>query len=176
MTIDATWGGSAANSYITLEDAAAFITGQMVYVTPWTAVTTIQQSAALLEATRHIDSLRFAGQRAYGDQALECPRDIPDNDPVFGSLSVYPPNADWDTRLRRDVQAAVCQQAIWLLATGGRNRHLEAADAALTEARRTAGPVTEDYKYSEKKAAEVVCKQARVVLNKWLSSPKVYRG
>lgn len=73
-TIDATVGGAAANSYVTL--AAADIYFETVPdSSTWTNKTTDAKNRALISATRWIDALSFYGDRCSETQALKWPRD-----------------------------------------------------------------------------------------------------
>lgn len=74
-TVDATVGGSAANSYATVAAASAYalnIVGPTAVA--WAAKTADQKAQALITATLAIDSLPFIGSIATGTQSLEWPR------------------------------------------------------------------------------------------------------
>lgn len=76
ITIDATIGGAAANSYLTLAAAQAIIDGLVEDddVTAWASATTDQKNRALYTATQRLDRERFLGARATDTQALQWPR------------------------------------------------------------------------------------------------------
>ena len=76
ITIDATVGGTSANSYLTLAAAQALIDGMVENddVTAWASATTDQKNRALYSATQRLDRERYLGARATDDQALQWPR------------------------------------------------------------------------------------------------------
>ena len=72
-TIIATAGAADANSYITLAEAQAYADGDIDAV-EWDAATTDQRTRALITATRNLDLVGFAGEKASPTQALAWPR------------------------------------------------------------------------------------------------------
>ena len=85
-------GKSNANSYADIADADTYFDGHL-YATPWTAATADRRAAALVMATRLIDSqYQFNGSRANEGQALQWPRaECPDPDRGLVTLSVLLP-------------------------------------------------------------------------------------
>lgn len=77
ISIDATVGGTSANSYVTLVAAQAIIDGLIENddVVAWGTATTDQKNRALYSATQRLDRERFLGARATDTQALQWPRD-----------------------------------------------------------------------------------------------------
>jgi len=82
MTLDATVGGTGANSYVTVVRAQALF-DQRLYVDTWTAATTAQKEAALVWATTILDqSFNWEGWLRHpgtgpgnsGGQRLRWPR------------------------------------------------------------------------------------------------------
>jgi hypothetical protein len=73
LTIDATAGGSAANSFVTLAEAASYLEARL-NTTTWDAADTDTQNRALVEATREVSNKEFIGQRSTDTQALSWPR------------------------------------------------------------------------------------------------------
>jgi hypothetical protein len=68
-------GKADANSYASAADGDAYHEGHL-YASAWTAATTANKEAALVMATRLIDSqYQFNGHRADSDQALQWPRE-----------------------------------------------------------------------------------------------------
>src|SRR4051812_41110491 len=120
MAIDSTWGGSDSNSYIDLATADSFITEAVVDPAAWTVATTTQQSAALREATRDIDSQEYLGCRYYEDQMLQFPREFvngwPWNRVTSGGSTVY---SIEQHRMQVAVEQATCYQAVSILRRGG---------------------------------------------------------
>ena len=76
ITIDATVGGAAANSYITLSDANAIVEGLIADddVSAWDGSSTDNKNRALYTAAVRIDRERFLGARVTNTQALQWPR------------------------------------------------------------------------------------------------------
>ena len=77
--IDATVGGSAANSYATLAEAVDYMSKRL-NATNWTGTDTVKEQA-LITATFRIDQENFLGYRTSSTQALKWPRS---NVPVVG--------------------------------------------------------------------------------------------
>lgn len=73
MALDATSGGSSANSYATNAEADAYFADRL-HASAWTGASEADQDAALIMATRAVDSLCFKGTAAAATQALQFPR------------------------------------------------------------------------------------------------------
>ncbi len=108
-----------ANSYASVADGDAYFEGHL-YATAWTAATTETKSAALVMATRLVDSqFQFSGYKAHETQALQWPRERcpdPDRNLVTSSLqspvlSSFVPNDE----VPAGVASAVCEMARELL-------------------------------------------------------------
>ena len=82
-------GKTDANSYAAAADCDAYHDGHL-YATAWTGATQAKKEAALVMATRLIDSqFQFNGFRAHSEQALQWPREkCPDPDASLVSVSV----------------------------------------------------------------------------------------
>ena len=76
IAINATIGGSSANSYLTLADAQLIIDGfvQDADIQHWNAGNTDSRNRALFTATQRLDRERFLGARSTDTQALQWPR------------------------------------------------------------------------------------------------------
>jgi hypothetical protein len=82
-------GRGNANSYVDVADGDAYFGGHL-YASAWTAATADTKAAALVMATRLIDSqFQFCGFRAHSDQALQWPR-TECLDPDRGLVTVSP--------------------------------------------------------------------------------------
>jgi hypothetical protein len=81
-----------ANSYAAAVDCDAYHDGHL-YATAWTAATQARKEAALVMATRLIDSqFQFNGSRTSASQALQWPRaECPDPDKGLVTLSALLP-------------------------------------------------------------------------------------
>lgn len=74
VTFNTTPGDTAANSYITVEDADDFLTQSRLHVgVEWTGLTQAQKEAALMWSTREIERHDFIGDRKAITQALHWP-------------------------------------------------------------------------------------------------------
>jgi hypothetical protein len=82
-------GRTDANAYAAAADCDAYHDGHL-YATAWTGATQAKKEAALVMATRLIDSqFQFNGCRAHSEQALQWPREkCPDPDASLVSVSV----------------------------------------------------------------------------------------
>src|SRR5512139_2722558 len=82
-------GKTDANSYASVADADGYFEAHL-YATVWTVATTETKTAALVMATRLVDSqFQFHGYRAHETQALQWPRERcadPDRNLVTSSL------------------------------------------------------------------------------------------
>jgi hypothetical protein len=127
-------GKSDANTYADVTDADAYHAGHL-YATAWTGATADQKSAALVMASRLIDSeYQFNGLRSQSLQALQWPRvNCLDPDkapiPILTSLLLVDPFVPFSIVPKQVVQAT-CEMARELLITD-----------------RTAAPVGEGLKY-----------------------------
>jgi len=118
VTEDGT-GLASANSYASVADGDAYFEGHL-YATAWTAATSGTKAAALVMATRLVDTqFQFNGYRANEDQALQWPRERcpdPDRNAVTSSLqspvlSSFVPSDE----VPKGVANAVCEMARELL-------------------------------------------------------------
>ncbi len=112
-------GLSNANSYASVTDGDAYFEGHL-YASAWTAATSGTKAAALVMATRLVDSqFQFNGFRANEDQALQWPRErCPDPDrnlvtstPLSPVLTNFVPSDE----VPKAVASAVCEMARELL-------------------------------------------------------------
>ena len=108
-----------ANSYASVADGDAYFEGHL-YATAWTAATSGTKAAALVMATRLVDTqVQFNGYKAHETQALQWPRERcpdPDRNAVSSSLqspllSSFVPNDE----VPAGVASAVCEMARELL-------------------------------------------------------------
>ncbi len=112
-------GKTDANSYADVAEGDAYFEGHL-YASAWTAATSDTKAAALVMATRLVDSqFQFKGFRAHEEQALQWPRErCPDPDrnlvtstPLSPVLTSYVPSDE----VPRGVAWAVCEMARELL-------------------------------------------------------------
>ena len=123
ITIVATPGAANANSFATEAEFIAYAATRL-NVPAGTTVSgstcTENEKAALIEATRELNRLEFAGTRINTTQALAAPRaywpmpDAPQSPPPFSSITVYLPEDEIPALL---VQAT-CELALEFLKAG----------------------------------------------------------
>ena len=125
-TLDATYGGRLANSYVSLADADVLIRDTVENAEAWERVQDQgnKQSIALLTATRLIDAATtWHGGRYFWNQALAFPRAVA----VYEVGSTTEPDATFDATVAADeylrqqkiaVQLACALQAVYRLAEG----------------------------------------------------------
>lgn len=87
--IDATLGGTSANSYVTLAAANTYFE-TVPSSSTWTDKTDDEKNRSLISATRWIDALSFYGARCTETQALKWPREEFDVDGIELSCSLIP--------------------------------------------------------------------------------------
>ena len=112
-------GKSNANTYADVPEGDAYFEGHL-YASIWTDATTATKGAALVMATRLVDSqFQFNGFKAHDTQALQWPRErCPDPDRNLVSVSTLSPiltNFVPSTVVPKGVAAAVCEMARELL-------------------------------------------------------------
>ncbi len=112
-------GKANANSYADVTDADAYFDAHL-YASAWTAATTTTKAAALVMATRLVDSqYQFHGYRAHDTQALQWPRErCPDPDRNLVTSTTMSPvltNFVPSTQVPQPVSFAVCEMARELL-------------------------------------------------------------
>lgn len=92
MALDATAGGSSADSYSTVAEADSYHDSHL-YATSWTGATTANQEKALKMATRILDEkIDWSGAKATSTQALGWGRtDVVDDGYIVGSSTVPNP-------------------------------------------------------------------------------------
>ena len=85
-------GRTDANSYASVAEGDAYFEGHL-YATAWTGATADKKAAALVMATRLVDSqFQFCGYRAHSEQALQWPRaECPDPDRGLVTVSALQP-------------------------------------------------------------------------------------
>ena len=106
MPIDATVGGIAANSYVTLAESQAYFAARLSSAT-WDAYVDSQQEAALLQAAERLDQEGYLGERVTWTQTMKFPRyGIVDEDSRWVDSSTIP----------QRIKNAQCELALLLLA------------------------------------------------------------
>lgn len=172
--IDSTWGGEAAESYISWEDANAFISRKVLENDKWLTATIAQQKAALLQAALEIDSLTYAGDRYFYTQALMFPRGMCGPFPGKNYLA----NSTDVDRQYVAIRKAQCYQAAAILENLGSGEFAELIAAGVTKARRETGPIKEEYALdpAARSRSGQLCSEAQRLLSPWMGSRRILRG
>ena len=103
ITITATPGDASANCYVTLYEANSYLEAHL-QASVWTAFDDEKKKAALVAATRQIDTMKFAGRRGTQAQSLAWPR-----------IGLYDYDSYVVTGVPVKLKAAVNELAIWNL-------------------------------------------------------------
>lgn len=103
ITITATPFSATANSYVTLEEADAYLEAHLK-AADWAAFTDEQKKAALVSACRFIENMQFTGRRQTQAQSLSWPR-----------FYIYDFDAYVVTGIPSKLKAAQCELAIYNL-------------------------------------------------------------
>lgn len=182
MTIIASWGGQASNCYVAVTEAYSFIATGIVDNLAWTAASTVQREAALIEATRDIDSKEYVGGRYYYDQNLSFPRAVNTGYGWQGPVRTDSSSASYNITLQhmeRDVKQANCWQALYILRNGGRNEHQERIAAGIESWSEGVGPMKEYVSYGsggKGNKMERLSLESKALLSRWMTSRKIARG
>lgn len=109
-------GKADANAYASVADGDGYHEGHL-YATAWTGATADQKAAALVMATRLIDSqFQFRGFRAHSEQGLQWPRtDCPDPDRGSTTWGVRSPECVEPDLVPAAVVQATCEMGRELL-------------------------------------------------------------
>lgn len=73
ITLNETSGSATANSYVSLVEADDYMEAH-IQAADWSALDDERKKAALVAATRELDSFQYAGRRATQSQSLSWPR------------------------------------------------------------------------------------------------------
>jgi hypothetical protein len=169
-TIVSTYGGPASNSYIDLTSANSFILSSVVDPSAWSKSDARARSAALLEATRDIDSLSYIGMRFSYNQALEFPRQLQTSWPWNFSTSNQD-LSDRQLRMKAHVERATCWQALFILRNQGVNQVAEAITAGVRQRTKTIGSSSDNVSYSRN--ADILCYEARSLLSYYRTTKRI---
>ncbi len=174
--LDATWGGSDSNSYVTLDWADTCIRAEVVDIAAWTAATPRDQEAALFQATIDIDSRQYVGAREYATQKLEFPRDVLADRSAVEVASTSSELSTAEARMQSDVKRATCHQAVWILQNSGRNKHAELKALGIQEVTKEVGPIRETFKYRAGDEQPTLCPRALLLLSVWMTGRRIVRA
>jgi len=179
-TLISSYGGSGSNTYCSLTQANSYITTAVLNKSSWESATVASKAAALMEATRDIDSRSYIYGRYYSDQTLKFPRSVDVGlEPAVTATSTTLYGVTY-TQQMEDVRRACCHQALWLLRNAGQNVHLETMAAGVKKVSKKMGPIAESYEYTHGAVggggANPLCSESRQFLVRWMSTPRIIRG
>lgn len=149
MPLDATLGGAAATSYVTLSAAEGYL-GDRLFASAWENADESERSRALIQATAWLDAMAWEGMKATTTQRLAWPRAYaPTQEPSFADA--FPTSAKLldararyypETEIPRPIIEATCELALALL---GESADPSARDAAEGITREKVGPLETEY-------------------------------
>ena len=139
FALDATVGGSSANSFVSLAEAQTYMDARL-NSSAWSAASPTNQSIALVEATRELSARRWIGEAVSSSQALAWPRAFARNpDAAWGTGALY-----FDTTvIPQRVKDATCELAFQFLNAG--TTDIASLDATLNTRVKTVDVITTEY-------------------------------
>jgi hypothetical protein len=169
-------GRTDANSYATAAEADSYFEAHL-YASAWTAATAATKAAALVMATRLVDSqYQFYGYRAHDTQSLQWPRErCPDPDRNLVTSTTLSPvltNFVPSTQVPQPVAAAVCEMARELLivdrtaAPAGEGVE-STATSTHTKTSSTDTSNSSTTKYSKSDTRSIISRVAQAMLSKY---------
>lgn len=164
-TLDAEWGGSSADSYVSLSDAEDLILDYVVDKVEWDAGTGQKKDAALRMATRQIDSMTFLGSRLDTSQTLKFPR-------AFSFPCMIDRTA---SQMESDVRIATIIQAAHLLRKGGRDVHAENIASGIRQSSESVGPIRDQFTYTGGFPSPI-CTDALKFISQYRGAKQIFRA
>lgn len=170
LVIVATPGASTANSYVTLTDADAILLGYISAITSaWDAATDAQCNAALVQATRDIDSYRLKGTKYYDSEDEE---DTDDWQPLHFPVKEHYSDSTGGLFIPESVENACAVQAAYLIRFGAEQvamRDMVNAGVRVNEP----GRLRQTFVSNRHR----LCEEARGLLRDWImTGVRVERG
>jgi hypothetical protein len=132
ITVDATVGGAAANSFVTVAEADSYLEARLNSAA-WTG--TEPKKQAVIEATRSLSALAWQGNRADDTQFLSWPRFNASNPDGTSALDVYD-----DDVIPQRIKDATCELALEFLRAGTTDIANPESSSGVIE--KTVGPLT----------------------------------
>ena len=147
---------AGVNSYVSREEASAYFQHRLD-ADAWAEAGEEKQDAALVTATRRIDSLRLRGQKADPRQVLAFPRRYSS---AFG----------WyvEQDVPEAVKAATCEEALALLSeTAGDRERRKLLELGIVS--RAVGDASEAYRQDARPPSDLLSPEARRLLAPYLA-------
>jgi len=161
-------GAVTIDAYVQVDAATTWLTAHLVSITAWTAATSDQMAAALIEASDNIDSLPLKGCKYADDitQARAFPR-YPDRagQSIGTGETNFQSEADY-SEVPQEVKDACCLEALELLkqgSTGGRRGMREQGVKSFS----IAGKLSETFE--DAAIPRLLSRKARDKLRFWLA-------
>lgn len=181
MSLISSYGGPNSNSYISLTAASSFLETTLIgkQLTVWTSLTSVQQAAVLMQATRDIDTRQYLGIRRFYDQKLEFPRQIQSAFP-YNRTSTETLTQDVEQkRMQSDVERATAYQAAWLAEFEGLSDDQANIALGIKQFSERVGPISQTVIYGQRTSSgnARLSPQALAHLHPWLiSGRRIYRA
>lgn len=176
LTLVSSWGASNANVYTEVATADDYITCYCVATpTAWNNLTTVQQTAAIYQATIDIDFYPWQGVKRYSDQRLSFPRQYkPVRFPwnyVVASTSTLTTD---EQNEKLAVERACAEQAFWIARQKGKSKHEEKQRQGIRSYSETIGPISESYTYGYQRHR--LCVEAMRLISQFLGTAQILRA
>lgn len=180
MALIAEYGGLNSNSYIDVTQANSFIKTATFRFDAWSSLSGSQKQAALIMATRVIDSFTYSGHRFNTDQLLEFPREFKSLYPWNRTNSSTLSQDVVQRRMRQDVQQATAIQAAKIAEDRGFDPNACRIAAGITGWSEAVGPIRESVQYGKSNRAASnrsrLDPDAFALLQEWMTSRRIYRS
>lgn len=163
-TLDATWGGLTADSYVSLADTETMIQNYVFEPLNWTTASGQKKDAALRMATRQIDMHNFYGRKRLYNQPLQWPR----WQSIYLSVTL--------DDIFRDIQLATVFQAASLINRKGSDRHAQNIQDGLRQVSESVGPIRDQYTYNTGGPMTIICADANRILTRYVVPKYLYRA
>jgi hypothetical protein len=160
MALDATLGGTSANSYVTVAEADDYFSTSFGR-TSWSSTISDNKEIVLIESTRLLDLLvSWKGYVKSDTQALRWPRTyVPNIDGPYNGVDTVIESYISDSIVPKDVKNAVFELAYSLLSNGG----FQSSENELSKVQ--VGPVSIDF--SETVKSNGLPKIVRDMIARW---------
>ena len=177
-TLITSWGAANANAYINVTQATSFICTSVFDPTAWTGASSMQQCAAILQATQDVDSRQYIGGRFNSEQLLEFPRQVRSSFPYNRVGTELTTEDAIQLRMQQDVQQATALQALKIARDGGRNVHIENVKNNIVGISESVGPIREFVQYGQKAVVGNMrlSTEALALLQDWMTGKKIFRA
>ena len=178
MTIISSWGGPDSNSYISISQANSFIKTAIFDDSAWDGLSATQKGAALIQASRDIDTRQYIGTRYFFEQRLEFPRQLRSSFPFNRTSTATLTQDTIQKRMQSDVEEACAHQALKVARDGGRNIHIENVKNNITGISEAIGPIREFVQYGSKASIGNMRMsfEALGLLQDWMTGRRIYRA